>query len=156
MSGQFDQGVGDSDDIGPFGSEEPTQEDPSGAPAESQDATAVDAIADVDEVDPVGVAADIQVEDSIVVVAVTDEDQTEQMSEDDLQGLAEANRQELDQTLADLQQELAGMAKTGIPGVDAALDQLGGLDPNDLQGSTQVLAEVLAKLEAVMSEAPKE
>lgn len=105
----------------------------------------------------------------VVVVAVTDADESfddssddgepgdfEQSPEDALLALAEANREHLDETLADLQQELAGMAKTGIPGVDAALDRLAELDPNDLPGSTELLTQVLAQLESVMREAPKE
>ena len=159
MSGQYDQEARESGDGNPIdqsGSGESAPVQPAVEPTASRDATEADVVPDLETSDTVDGAAEIQVEDSIVVVAVTEEDRTEQMSEHDLLGLAEANRQELDQTLADLQQELAGMAKTGIPGVDAALDQLGSLDPNDLQESTQGLAEVLAKLEAVMSEAPKE
>ncbi len=44
------------------------------------------------------------------------------------------------------------MRRTGVPGVDEALDQLAGLDPDDLEGSADLLAEVLRRLESVMSQ----
>lgn len=99
---------------------------------------------------------DVTDEEAAVVVAVTDDPQSVGLDEEGLADLVESHREELDHSLADLQQELAGMARTGIPGVDEALDQLSALDPNDLQGSSQLLADVLAKLESVMSEAPQE
>ena len=96
--------------------------------------------------------------EQIVVVAVEGDVESDITSLDEqaLQDLAAENRQELDQTLAAVQQELAGMAKTGIPEVDAALDQLGSLDPSDLAGSSEILAQVLATLESVMSQTPQE
>lgn len=104
--------------------------------------------------DDAEVAADV--EETIVVAVTDDTDPAAGLDEEALADIVEEHRAELDHTLADLQQELAGMAKTGIPGVDEALDQLGALDPNDLQGSSELLAEVLAKLESVMSETPQE
>lgn len=96
--------------------------------------------------------------EQIVVVAVEGDAESDitSLDEQSLQDLAAENRQELDQTLAAVQQELAGMAKTGIPEVDAALDRLGSLDPSDLAGSSEILAEVLATLESVMSQTPQE
>ncbi len=96
--------------------------------------------------------------EQIVVVAVEGDAESDITSLDEqaLQALSAENRQELDQTLAAVQQELAGMAKTGIPEVDAALDRLGSLDPADLAGSSEVLAQVLATLESVMSQTPQE
>ncbi len=99
----------------------------------------------------------IESEDAAVVVAVTDESvESGGLDESALAQMIESGRGELDATLAELQQELAGMARTGIPGVDAALDELAALDPSDLQGSSQLLADVLAKLESVMSQTPQE
>lgn len=94
--------------------------------------------------------------EAVLVVAVTEDAEDQPFDEDQLEQLADAHRAEVDGALADLQRELAGMAQTGIPGVDAALARLGELDPNDLNGSTQILAEVLGQLEGVMNETPKE
>lgn len=102
--------------------------------------------------------ADRPATEQIVVVAVEGDAESDitSLDEQTLQDLAAENRHELDETLAAVQQELAGMAKTGIPEVDAALDQLGSLDPADLAGSSEILAQVLATLESVMSQTPQE
>jgi hypothetical protein len=60
--------------------------------------------------------------------------------------------EQLSAMIAGLQGELAGTAKTGNPAVDAAMERLGDLDPADLGGSADVLADVLHRLEAAMGE----
>lgn len=96
--------------------------------------------------------------DEILVVAVEGDVESDLTSLDEsaLQDLADQNSQEMAATVTAIQQELAGMGKTGIPEVDAALDQLAALDPQDLAGSSETLAQVLATLESVMSQTPPE
>ncbi len=93
----------------------------------------------------------LDAEVAAVVVSV-DGDEQVTVGEEQLAATAESGREQLRQTVADLQLELAGMRRTGVPGVDEALDQLAGLDPDDLEGSADLLAEVLRRLESVMSQ----
>lgn len=133
-----------------FGDTDPGLDDVSATPdalAEFPEATEGDVPDDVAEQDAA---------DAVLVVAVTEDAEDQPFDETQLEQLADAHRVEVDSALADLQRELAGMAQTGIPGVDAALARLGELDPNDLNGSTQILADVLGQLEGVMNETPKE
>ncbi|MEI2717764.1 MAG: hypothetical protein V9E98_12395 [Candidatus Nanopelagicales bacterium] len=98
---------------------------------------------------------DTEVVAEAVVIAVTDDD-TSGMDPDQLDALAQSGRSDLRQTIVALQQELDGIAKTGVPGVDEAMARLADLDPDDLGASADVLTEVLAKLESVMNETPPE
>jgi hypothetical protein len=84
--------------------------------------------------------------DDVLVLAVSDDEQAGALSTDPA---------ELSQTLSDLQTELAGTARTGVPAVDAALDRLADIDPTDLAGSAEILADVLRRLEGAMEEDPE-
>ncbi len=93
-------------------------------------------------------------DDDVVVMAVTDE--TEVVTEEGLQTIADENRERLTHDIAAVQEELAGMARTGVPGVDAAMALLAEMDPADLEGSAEVMGTVLAQLESVLRESPQE
>jgi hypothetical protein len=60
--------------------------------------------------------------------------------------------EQLSGMIAGLQGQLAGTGRTGIPEVDAALERLSDLDPNDLSASADVLADVLKRLESAMGD----
>lgn len=132
---------------------------PSEFPSEqgSPDLDSFEAAATV-EAAAVEAAQPLEAADEILVVAVEGDAESDLTSLDEaaLQELAEQNSQEMAATVTAIQQELAGMAKTGIAEVDAALDKLAALDPQDLAGSSETLAQVLATLESVMSQTPQE
>lgn len=128
---------------------------------ESPDLDSFEAAATVEAPEPVEAAEPaepVEAADEILVVAVEGDAESDLTSLDEaaLQELADQNSQEMAATVTAIQQELAGMAKTGISEVDAALDKLAALDPQDLAGSSETLAQVLATLESVMSQTPQE
>lgn len=113
---------------------------------------------DAGESAPQGESVDevVVIEDAVVIAVTDDGDDSAPVDPGQLDAVAESGRAELRTTIAELQQELSGMAKTGVPGVDDALARLADLDPDDLSASADVLTEVLARLESVMNETPQE
>ncbi len=67
-------------------------------------------------------------------------------------GLVGLSKEQLATMVAGLQAEFAGAAKTGQPAVDAALERLADLDPQDLAGSADVLTDVLNRLETALGD----
>lgn len=82
--------------------------------------------------------------DEILVLPVTEQD--------DVPDGPTPTASELTAALTEIQTELAGTAKTGVPSVDAALERLADLDPNDLAGSAEILQDVLRRLEGTIQE----